>query len=929
MSIDQWLKPTNKVSAHPRGVAQNKQRRLYGSVLRLVTILLLLFPQVALAQISSPDVGSDADAGRSQEQIQDAEAYVEASVPPAVSVIRTINTASFSTPSSDPTGIVFIPSLNRFLITDSEIDEIPAVFQGANLYHMALDGSLVLTGTTLAYPSTEPTDVTFNTSTVTGTLYVADDVKNRIYEIKNPGADGIFGTNDDPTQSFRTDITLGVFDLESLAYAEIGGVHTLFFADGSTNQVFMMQAGPNGVFNAGGDDVITSFDAEAFGITSIEGVAYHSESGTLYIAGVPRTRLAEATTDGKLLRLLDISAVSAVKPSGLGFGPGANPTLYMTDRNADNVNDGKIYEFGLPAVTAGNQQPVVDAGPNQVINLPAMSTTLAGVATDASPLTTKWTVFNSRSVTRTVAFVNNDLLNSGVTFPKAGTYVLRLTADDNQLAATDLVTITVNALPVVNAGADQSVAVDAGAVMSATVTDDGLPLPSILTTTWSLVSGPGTVTFTNPSTLQTAVSFSGGGVYVLKLSVNDGGGLVEDTVTITANAVNRAPVVDAGANRTIAFGNPASLAGIVSDDGLPISSQVAITWSVVTKPEGSTVTFSAANSAATTASFSVSGQYVLQLFATDGELSASDTMTVSVALDPNQPPTVNAGDNQTVVSTSPATLNGTVEDDGKPNPPAALTITWSKVSGPGTVTFGNANAKSTTATFSAPGIYVLVLTANDGDVASDDTVEILVNEAPKVNAGPAQTIALDEVADLDGTVTDDGRPTPVTLTTNWTKVSGPGNVTFGNAALVDTTASFSAGGQYVLRLSANDNHVTSSATTTVTVLAPNNPPVVSAGVNLTVTTSAPVNLDGTVTDDGRPTNVITTTWNKVSGPGTVTFGNPNAVDTTASFSAVGTYVLRLTADDGELETSATVRLVIQQVTSTKRSLFLPLVQKPK
>lgn len=35
----------------------------------------------------------------------------------------------------------------------------------------------------------------------------------------------------------------------------------------------------------------------------------------------------------------------------------------------------------------------------------------------------------------------------------------------------------------------------------------------------------------------------------------------------------------------------------------------------------------------------------------------------------------------------------------------------------------------------------------------------------------------------------------------------------------------------------------------------------------------------------------------VSGPGTVTFGDANALSTTASFSATGAYVLRLTASD--------------------------------
>ncbi|MBI1972797.1 PKD domain-containing protein, partial [Candidatus Woesearchaeota archaeon] len=61
-----------------------------------------------------------------------------------------------------------------------------------------------------------------------------------------------------------------------------------------------------------------------------------------------------------------------------------------------------------------------------------------------------------------------------------------------------------------------------------------------------------------------------------------------------------------------------------------------------------------------------------------------------------------------------------------------------------------------------------------------------------------------------------------------------------------------------------------------------------------------VNLDGTVTDDGKPIppGKVTTTWEKRSGPGTVTFGNKNSEKTTATFSDVGDYVLRLTADDG-------------------------------
>ena len=53
------------------------------------------------------------------------------------------------------------------------------------------------------------------------------------------------------------------------------------------------------------------------------------------------------------------------------------------------------------------------------------------------------------------------------------------------------------------------------------------------------------------------------------------------------------------------------------------------------------------------------------------------------------------------------------------------------------------------------------------------------------------------------------------------------------------------------------------------------------------------------------------TWSKVSGPGTATFGNANAVDTTATFTVAGTYVLRLTASDGQATTTDDVTVVVR------------------
>jgi hypothetical protein len=97
--------------------------------------------------------------------------------------------------------------------------------------------------------------------------------------------------------------------------------------------------------------------------------------------------------------------------------------------------------------------------------------------------------------------------------------------------------------------------------------------------------------------------------------------------------------------------------------------------------------------------------------------------------DANVAPVVDAGTDQSITFPAVATLVGSATDDGNPNPPGTLTTTWTKVSGPGTVTFGDASDPTTTATFSTVGVYVLRLTADDSALDASDDIQITV-EAP-------------------------------------------------------------------------------------------------------------------------------------------------------------------------------------------------------
>ncbi len=126
----------------------------------------------------------------------------------------------------------------------------------------------------------------------------------------------------------------------------------------------------------------------------------------------------------------------------------------------------------------------------------------------------------------------------------------------------------------------------------------------------------------------------------------------------------------------------------------------------------------------------MAGTYVLRLTANDGSLQSSDDVTIQVnaATPQNAAPVVNAGADQAITLPGVASLSGSASDDGQPS--GTLNTTWTKVSGPGSVSFGNAGAKSTTATFSVAGTYVLRLTASDGSLQSSDDVTIEVAPAP-------------------------------------------------------------------------------------------------------------------------------------------------------------------------------------------------------
>src|SRR5262249_39384995 len=93
-----------------------------------------------------------------------------------------------------------------------------------------------------------------------------------------------------------------------------------------------------------------------------------------------------------------------------------------------------------------------------------------------------------------------------------------------------------NQPPSVTAGPDQTITLPASANLSGSAADDGKPSPpGALTYQWSVVSGPGTVTFASATSLSTTASFSEAGIYELQLTANDSQISNSDVLTVFVN----------------------------------------------------------------------------------------------------------------------------------------------------------------------------------------------------------------------------------------------------------------------------------------------------------------------------------------------------------------------------------------------------------
>ncbi len=416
---------------------------------------------------------------------------------------------------------------------------------------------------------------------------------------------------------------------------------------------------------------------------------------------------------------------------------------------------------------------------------------------------------------------------SPVALPLPGEYEFRMEAHDGLLSAADQVRIRVEAPaasfpPVVAAGSDIARVLSTGSIaLPGSVTGGG----TALSITWSQVSGPADASIADPLSAATTVKVPVPGRYVFTLSAFDGEWTEEDEIVLTVAAVPvRRPmdlvvVTDHSgsmwANK--AEGDPSTpiyKARVAADQLLsrldpatdrvsirkfrsevtPLTSDIALARASIPQARGE---------AGTTTGYAASN--------IDGGIQGALTHLLAN-------PRTGAPDRVIVV----------FGDGAGPYPTDAAVAARNAGVRVIIVAFSNGidpiNTANQQAMASTPSDFISAATPEQILRMLDllqTTLSLPLNSPPVVSAGPGMTLAeVSDTAYLRGSFQDDGLPEDTLPVITWEQVSGPAPVSFGSPESLDSQVSFTAAGDYRLRLTVSDGALSSSDTVSVRVAAP-------------------------------------------------------------------------------------------------------------
>jgi len=371
--------------------------------------------------------------------------------------------------------------------------------------------------------------------------------------------------------------------------------------------------------------------------------------------------------------------------------PSVSPTAATTYYLAETITATGCSNTDTTIVTV-NPLPKAYAGSNQSI-CAGSSASIGGTAISGD--TYSWT-------SNPVGFTST---NAGASPSPTITTTYYLTESAGaSCSKTDSVIITVNPLPSVNAGKNETICAGNAAQLGST---------AISGDTYSWTSSPSgyTNTTANPSVSPTATT-----TYYLTETITATGCSNTDTVIVTVNPL---PKAYAGSSQSICAGSTVNI-------GSTAVSGNAYSWA--SNPVGFTSTVS---------NPSVSPTINTTYYLTESA-GASCSKTDSVVITVNPLPTANAGTNQSICYGSSVSIGATAISGNA--------YLWTSNPKGFTNTNSNINVSPTITT-----TYYLVESITATGCSNNDSVIITVNPLPTINAGTNQSICYGGSASIGAT----------------------------------------------------------------------------------------------------------------------------------------------------------------------------------
>jgi gliding motility-associated-like protein len=600
-----------------------------------------------------------------------------------------------------------------------------------------------------------------------------------------------------------------------------------------------------------------------------------------------------ANNDTVLLAATSTTGSGTWSTSGSGAFVPNNTTLNATyipssaDTAAGSVtltftstNNGACAPVTGQIVITITDAPTANAGADQTVCANNSAVSLNGAFSVAGGI--NWST--SGDGTFTNASAASTTYNPGIGDTTSGTVTLYMTTTGNGqcLAAIDSMIVTITPAPVANAGPDPSVCINNPNVTLSGTSTTG-------TGTWS-TNGSGTFT-PNANSLNatynpSAGDLSAGSILIFLSTTNNGNCLSEmDTIVVT---FSQPPVVAAGPDITVCANNAAVMLSGTSTTGSGLwTTSGSGTFTPAANLLNPTYNPSAADTAA--------GTVTLTFTSTNngGCLSVNDQLVITIT----DAPTANAGPDQSICANNAIiSLSGT------------FTIgtggVWS-TSGSGTfspsTTAANVTYTASAADTAAGSVFIMYTTTGNGLCnATTDTMQLIIFDAPLVNAGPDELSCINNPnTPLNGTSTT-GSGTWTTLGSG--SFSPSANIL--NPTYVPSAADTTNGSVTLILTSTGNGSCLEVSDTMVITFAPE--PTIAVGPDQTVCANNASILLSASSSTG--TGIWTT-----SGDGTFA---PNATTLNATYApgvndtAAGSVTLTFTASNSCTPVFANVVLTI-------------------